>query len=64
MLKVCEHFAKDYNILFNASKSKLMYFGKDSLSCENLLCMSNGSSIEFFEQCVHVSTKIYSGISK
>ena len=64
MLNVCENFAKDYNILFNASKSKLMYFGKDNLNCENLLYMSNGSSIEFVEQCVHLGTKIYSDISK
>ena len=63
MLNVCEDFAKDYNILFNASKSKLMYFGKNNLNCENLLCMSNGSSIEFVEQCVHLGTKIYSDIS-
>ena len=34
MLNVCEDFAKDYNILFNASKSKLMYFGKNNLNCE------------------------------
>ena len=64
MLNVCEDFSKDYNILFNASKSKLMYFGKDNLHCENLLCMSNSSSIEFVEQCVHLGTKIYSDISK
>ena len=41
-----------------------MYFGKDNLNCENLLCMSNGSSIELVEQCVHLGTKIYSDISK
>ena len=64
MLNVCEDFAKDYNILFNASKSKLMYFGKNNLNCENLLYMFNGSSIEFVEQCVHLGTKIYSDISK
>ena len=62
MLNVCEDFAKDYNILLNASKSKLMYFGKDNLNCENLLCMSNGSSIEFDEQYLHLGTKIYSDI--
>ena len=27
-LNVCEDFAKEYIILFDASKSKLMYFGK------------------------------------
>ena len=64
MLNVCEDFAEDYNILFNASKSKLMYFGKDNLNCEYLLCMSNCSNIEFVEQCVHLGTKNYSDISK
>ena len=29
MLNVCEDYAKEYNILFNASKSKLMHFGKN-----------------------------------
>ena len=28
MLNVCEDYAKEYNILFNASKSKLMHFGR------------------------------------
>ena len=64
MLYVCKDFAKDYNILFNASRGQLMHLGKDNLNCENLLCMSNGSSIEFVEQCVHLSTKNYSDISK
>ena len=35
----------------------MMYFGKDNVNCENRLCMSNGSSIEFVEQCVHLGTK-------
>ena len=29
MLNVCEDYAKEYNISFNASKSKLMHFGKN-----------------------------------
>ena len=28
MLNICEDYANNYNILFNASKSELMYFGK------------------------------------
>ena len=64
MLNICEDFAKDYNILFNASKCKLMYFKKDNINYENLLCMSNESSIEFVEQCVHLGTQIYSDIFK
>ena len=43
MLNICEDYAKDYNILFNASKSKLMYFGKNDDNCHDLLVMSNGS---------------------
>ena len=34
------------------------------LIVKNLLCMSNGSSIEFVEQCVHLGTKNYSDIFK
>ena len=59
----CEGFAKDYNILFNASKSKQMYFRKANLNCENLLCMSNGGSIKNIEHCVHLGTKNFSDIS-
>ena len=33
MLNICEDYAKDYNILFNASKSKLMYLGKNDVNC-------------------------------
>ena len=30
MLNICEKYAREYNILCNATKSQLMYFSKDS----------------------------------
>ena len=36
MLNICEDYANDYNILFNASKSKLIYFGKQYVNCHAL----------------------------
>ena len=30
MLNICEKYAGKYDILFNATKSRLLYFGKDS----------------------------------
>ena len=41
-----------------------MYFKKDNINYENLLCMSNESSNEFVEQCVHLGIQIYSDIFK
>ena len=63
MLNICEDYAKNYNILFNASKSKLMYFGKNDVNCHDLLFMSNGSKIDYVKQCVHLGATIFSDIS-
>ena len=32
MLKICEDYASDYNIIFNAKKSKLMHFGRNKIN--------------------------------
>ena len=63
MLDVCEDYAKEYNILFNASKSKLMHFGNNYFDAQHVLHVSNGSKIDYVEQCVHLGTTLYSGIS-
>ena len=63
MLNVCEDYAKEYNILFNASKSKLMHFGKNYFDAQHVLHMSNGSKIDYVEQCVLSGTTLYSDIS-
>ena len=49
MLNTCEVYAKDYNILFNAKKSKLMYFGRNNINTNNMMSMSNGTRIDFVE---------------
>ena len=54
MLNTCEVYAKDYNILFNAKKSKLMYFGRNNINTNNMMSMSNGTRIDFVEQCTHL----------
>ena len=64
MLKTCEVYAEDYNILFNDEKSKLMYFGRNNINTNNMMSMSNGTRIDFVEQCTHLGTKIYSDITR
>ena len=63
MLNICKDYAKDYNKLFNASKSKLMYFGKNDVNCHELLFTSNDSKIDYVQQCVHLGTTIFPDIS-
>ena len=63
MLNVCEDYAEEYNISFNASKSKLMHFGKNYFDAQHVLHMSNGSKIDYVEQYVHLGTTLYSDIS-
>ena len=63
MLNVCEDYAKEYNILFNASKSQLMHFEKNNFDVQHVLHMSNGSKIDCVEQWVHLGTTLYSDIS-
>ena len=59
-----EAYAKDYNILFNAKKSKLMYFGRNNIITNNMMSMSNGTRIDFVEQCTHLGAIIYSDITR
>ena len=59
MLSACEDYAKEYNILFNASKSKLMHFGNNYFDEQHVLHMSNCSKIE----CEHLGATLYSDIS-
>ena len=64
MLNTCEVYAKHYNILFNAKISKLMYFGRNNINTNNMMSMSNGTRIDFVEQCTHLRTIIYSDITR
>ena len=64
MLNTCEAYAKDYNILFNAKKSKLMYFGRNNINTNNMMSMSNSTRIDFIQQCTHLGSIIYSDITR
>ena len=64
MLNTCDVYAKDYNILFTTKKSKLMYFGRNNINSNNMMSMSNGTMIDFVEQCTHLGTIIYSDITR
>ena len=47
MLNICEKYARKYDILFNAAKSHLLYFGKDSNNdnVQPVLSMDDGKKI-------------------
>ena len=50
MLKICEDYASDKNIIFNAKKSKLMHFGSNKMNIKNTISMTNGCTIDSVEK--------------
>ena len=50
MLNICEKYARKYDILFNATKSQLLYFVKDSNNddIQPVLSMDNGKKIPVY----------------
>ena len=52
MLKTCENFAKQHDILFNASKSQLLWFGKGKKPINTNLKMENGQVIPYVDSCI------------
>ena len=62
MFKICEDYASDYNIIFNAKKRKLMRFGRNKMNIKTTISMANGCTIDYVEQCVHLGTIIHSEI--
>ena len=59
MLNISERFASDNKILFNTSKSQLLYFSKkdDPMHVMRpILRMSHGQIIPYVEMCIHLST--------
>ena len=53
MLNICEKYTRKYDILFNASKSQLLYVGKDSNNdnVQPVLSMDNGTKILYVTRC-------------
>ena len=56
MLNICEKYARKYDILFNATKSQLLYFGKDSNNdnMQPVLSMDDGKKIAYVTKCLHL----------
>ena len=60
MLNICEKYAMKYDILFNATKNQLLYFGKDSNNdnVQPVLSMDNGKKIPYVTKCLHLGNSI------
>ena len=58
VLKTCETFAKQHDILFNASKSQLLWFGKGKKPKHISLKMENGQVIPYVDSCKHLGNEI------
>ena len=51
MPTICENYADEYKILFNASKSQLLHFTKSNTQEKNTLEMNNNKIIESLHAC-------------
>ena len=60
MLNICEKYARQYDILFNATKNQLLYFGKDSNNdnVQPVLSKDNGKKIPYVTKCLHLGNSI------
>ena len=65
MLQICEEYADEHRILFNAKKSKLLTFKSSchSTITENMLHMKNGVPIETVNECKHLGSTVHTDIS-
>ena len=57
MLNICERFANNNKILFNASKSQLLYFSKydDPMHVKRpILQMSHDDMVPYVDKCIHL----------
>ena len=58
MFLTCETFAKQHDILFSASKSQLLWFGKGKKPINSNLKMENGQVILYVDSCIHLGNEI------
>ena len=60
MLNICGKYAMKYDVLFNATKSQLLYFGKDSNNdnVQPVLSMDNGKKIPYVTKYLHLGNSI------
>ena len=63
MLNVCERYANENKILFNASKRQILHYSKNEYSENNRkpkLRMNNGQLINYVEKCIHLGNTLSS----
>ena len=58
MLRTCEIYAEEHNILFNAKESRLLHFTKSSKSKDPQLFRNDGSIIPYVDTCNHLGNTI------
>ena len=60
MLNTCEKHSRKYDILFNATKIQLLYFGKDSNNdnVRPVLSMDDGKKIPYVTKGLHLGNSI------
>ena len=58
MLKTCKTWAKQHDILFNASKIQLLWFGIGKKPINISLKMENGQVILYVDSCIHLGNEI------
>ena len=56
LITICERYAKDHDILFNGSKSKLLVFGSTSNIVSNIFV--NGAEVPFCDNVMHLGNFI------
>ena len=59
MLAICENYADEYKILFNASKSQLLHFTKSNTQEKITLEMNNNKIIESTDKCVYLGIPLH-----
>ena len=60
MLKICEWYANDHDIIFNAKKSQLLYYSSQTndIPCTPALSLQNGQKIQFVNSCTYLGNKL------
>ena len=61
LITICERYAKDHDILFNGSKSKLLVFGSTSNIVSNIFV--NGAEVPVCDNVMHLGNFISNNIS-
>ena len=59
MLTICETYADEYKILFNASESQLLHFTKSNTQEKITLEMNNNKIIESTDKCVYLGIPLH-----